>query len=114
MLDQLTAGNSRIQAEVEQSVKTLTGQLQASHDEMKRLLSQSLEDAHKRVLSHLEDASRQIKTQVLALDKALDEELTKALETLGRQLASLSEKFVADYSPLTERLQRLLEVARVS
>ncbi len=45
------------------------------------------------------------------LDEALAAELTKSLESLGRQLATLSGKFAEDYSPLTEKLQRVVRIA---
>lgn len=51
------------------------------------------------------------KSQVLQLDNALTEELTKALDSFGRQLASLSSKFAQDYGPITERLQAVLRIA---
>ena len=51
------------------------------------------------------------KEQVVTLDNALSAELSKSLESLGRQLAALSEKFVADYSPLTDKLAKVLEIA---
>jgi len=44
------------------------------------------------------------------LDDAMEDELTKALTTFGYQLSSLSEKFVQDYTPLTERLKELVHV----
>ena len=52
------------------------------------------------------------KEQVTVLDAALSEELKKSLESLGRQLAALSEKFVQDYTPLTEQLHILVETSR--
>jgi uncharacterized phage infection (PIP) family protein YhgE len=52
------------------------------------------------------------KEQVTVLDAALSEELQKSLMSLGRQLTALSEKFVSDYTPLTDKLRRLVEVAR--
>ena len=54
--------------------------------------------------------SEQTKNQVLVLDKALTEELNKSIESLGRQLTALSQKFVEDYTPLTERLRQLVHV----
>ena len=51
---------------------------------------------------------------VTMLDKALEEELRRAIESLGRQLTALSQKFVQDYTPLTAQLQRVLQSARVS
>lgn len=52
------------------------------------------------------------KEQVAVLDAALAEELKKSLESLGRQLAALSEKFVSDYGPLTDKLKLLVDVGR--
>ncbi len=63
---------------------------------------------------HVSDISERIEEQVIRLDHALDDELTKALNTFGRQLAALSEKFVEDYTPLTERLRDVVNIARAS
>jgi hypothetical protein len=52
-----------------------------------------------------------VRQGVITLDKGLQEELSKSLETLGRQLASLSEKFVADYGPLTDRLREIIRLS---
>ena len=74
----------------------------------------SLETANKDLNSHLRQASEDAKKQIVLLDKALEEELTKSIETLGRQLAALSQKFVQDYTPLTDRLQQLVRASRVA
>ena len=47
-----------------------------------------------------------------AIDKGLGEELGKALNALGDRLASISEKFASDYAPLTDKLNRILDIAR--
>ena len=111
MVDQITKGTIRVSAEVEQSARSLTEAVQAAHGEMKKLLAESIEQANRQVLSDMRKAAEATEREVRALDEALSTELTKALEMLGRQLASLSEKFVADYEPLTERLRKLLELA---
>jgi ABC-type transporter Mla subunit MlaD len=56
----------------------------------------------------LNELANKTKDQVTVLDRALSEELQKSLESLGRQLAALSEKFVADYGPLTDKLRLLV------
>ncbi|OUW02720.1 MAG: hypothetical protein CBD16_03890, partial [Betaproteobacteria bacterium TMED156] len=53
-----------------------------------------------------------IKEGVVNLDQALQKELNDSLEMLGRQLASLSNKFVDDYTPLTEKLQKVVEISK--
>lgn len=64
--------------------------------------------------SHLGDMAEKTNKQISALDAALTEELKKSLESLGRQLAALSEKFVDDYGPLTDRLRDIVQLARQS
>ena len=44
-------------------------------------------------------------------ERALQRELTLSIKGLGEQLGALSEKFVQDYTPLTERLQNVLKIA---
>jgi DNA anti-recombination protein RmuC len=53
-----------------------------------------------------------IEKNIQDLDKALGEELTKSLESLGNNLATLSNKFVQDYSPLTDRLREIVRIAK--
>jgi uncharacterized protein YoxC len=62
--------------------------------------------------NHLEDLAGKTVKQVSILDAALTEELKKSLESLGRQLAALSEKFVKDYNPLTDKLRDLVSMAK--
>lgn len=51
--------------------------------------------------------------QLVRMDTAMEQELTKALNSFGVQLASLSEKFVADYAPLTDKLAKIVQIAEV-
>lgn len=53
-----------------------------------------------------------LEEQIVRLDKELGDELNKALQTMGSQLYSLSSKFVSDYTPLTDKLQRLIDMSR--
>ena len=46
--------------------------------------------------------------QIKGLDEQMQKEVTKIVEIMGSNLASLSEKFVSDYSPLTNQLVNLV------
>lgn len=48
--------------------------------------------------------------QLVRMDRAMEQELTKALNSFGVQLASLSEKFIADYAPLTDKLAKIVQI----
>jgi len=55
--------------------------------------------------------SKKVTTSVDAIAAGLEKTLEQSLRTLGEQLAALSNKFVADYTPLTNQLR---EVVRLS
>ena len=68
-----------------------------------------------KILSQIEKNSEAL-TQSLDrnradFERALQRELTLSIKGLGEQLGALSEKFVQDYAPLTERLQSVLKIA---
>ena len=89
-------------------------------------LESTLEETNRGLENTLQNQSRQLSTeterifresgermtqQISLLDTTLQEELTKALNSLGGQLTSLSKQFVDDYSPLTEKLRDVVQIA---
>lgn len=111
ILNEISKGVKQIQSETVDIVKNFGAQAQSANAEMKNLLAEVLSKTQKQLSEELQENARVIKEGVLALDKGLQTELNNSLSTLGSQLASLSEKFVSDYSPLTDRLR---EVVRLS
>lgn len=92
-----------------------TNQLGTQLQETQRALSTSLGELVKNLNANIDkmmkDNAERITQQVSTLDEQLGEELTKSLQTLGSQLAALSNRFVQDYTPLTERLKELVQAA---
>jgi len=70
-----------------------------------------LQDQQQQSLQQLQRIGERVERQVVVLDESMEEELNKALKSFGMQLTALSEKFVSDYSPLTDKLQRLVKMA---
>ncbi|MFZ0692700.1 MAG: hypothetical protein WAN51_00860 [Alphaproteobacteria bacterium] len=92
--------------------KAVTETVQGSHGELKQLLINTVRSANQELNTHVRQMSDQTRQQVLALDKALEKGLNDSLESLGRQLTALSQKFVEDYSPLTDRLRQVVQMSR--
>ena len=46
------------------------------------------------------------------INKGMEKALNQSLVTFGKQLTGLSEKFVDDYAPLTEKLARVLSISQ--
>ena len=107
LADSLGQYNDRMEAMLE---KTTTSMDKTTHN-----LTQTLQSSYGEAFSQLDNKILQTLTQtdkqIAKLDAALEQELNKSLKTMGEQLAALSEKFVQDYSPLTERLHDLVNLA---
>jgi DNA anti-recombination protein RmuC len=113
MIQQIEAGVRNSIDQIAAVTKATAQEVQTSQADMKRILTASAENIHKEVNSHVMKLSQQTRDQVVALDRALSEELTKSLDVLARHLTALSGKFVEDYTPLTDRLRELVHGLRV-
>jgi len=92
-------------------VRVLGEQMKASNHELKNVLLAAIQNSNREFNSHIDQMVQRMREQTVTLDTALKSQLTTSLEGLGRQLAALSARFVDDYTPLTDRLRRVLEIA---
>jgi predicted nucleic acid-binding Zn-ribbon protein len=112
MLEDLNQGIQGITQSVTKTVATLEADYQAINQRFATQLAEHAEQHQAALAKGLEEQVRVVKEGVLALDQALQKELTDALASLGGQLAALSRQFVDDYAPLTERLREVVAMAR--
>lgn len=117
-IDALTSELARSVSESQQRMSDLlvqsAQQMTATSTEINQSLSASLQASQHNLQQRFESMLESTESQVMRLDDAMEAELTKALKTFGYQLTSLSEKFVHDYAPLTERLHDLIRLAESS
>jgi len=111
LITELNESLGSIQGQIADNVKNFGVQAQTSNAEMKELLTNTIQSTQTTLLDNLKENSSIIKEGVVNLDKALQNELNNSLKSLGDQLAALSEKFVKDYQPLTERLREVIRIA---
>ena len=76
-------------------------------------LADSVNDAHGGLAEHVKAMTDKSSEQMALLDESMEKELTSALQTFGYQLTALSEKFVNDYTPLTDRLKEVVKIAEL-
>ena len=74
-------------------------------------LAESVNQAHGGLAAHVEKMTNKTDAHMQLLDESMEKELTQALQTFGYQLTALSEKFVNDYIPLTDKLREILLLA---
>lgn len=107
----LTKRVTQLHDQLSTTINSITQNLQTAHSEMKKIVVETAEAANRDVNTHIKQLSENTQKQVVALDKALSDELTKSIQTLGEHLTALSRRFVDDYTPLTERLRLLVQTA---
>jgi len=112
MLQDLNQGVEDITQSVAGTVSKLESDYEAINQRFANQLAEHANHNQAQLAKALEEQVRVVKEGVLALDQALQKELTDALASLGGQLAALSRQFVDDYGPLTERLREVVSMAR--
>jgi ABC-type transporter Mla subunit MlaD len=114
MTAQIGRGVRANQDELSAAFKDSAQAVQAQNRQLTELLTATMQAANAALNEHVRQATEDSRKHILLLDKALEEELRRSIESLGRQLTALSQKFVQDYTPLTVQLQRVLQSARIS
>ncbi|WP_040556440.1 hypothetical protein [Reinekea blandensis] len=85
--------------------------IQQTSGRVSELLIEGTEKSQQVMGEQLTSLLSQNEKQLKQLEAGMEAELSKALTTFGYQLTALSEKFVNDYMPLTDRLQDLIRMA---
>lgn len=109
-LSGMLSGIDDQRVQIEAHIKQFARLTEATRDSLEDI-EQRIVDGNEGMNGHLREVSDRIEDQVNRLDSALEKELSKAMVIFGQQLAALSEKFVEDYGPLTERLRAVVRMA---
>ena len=114
-LNQLTDNFTQVVAEnIDNSQVSMERQREALTSQVQQLETM-VTDTNRRLNTETErifrESTANMTQQIQLLDRALQEELTKSIESLGSQLASLSRRFVDDYQPLTDQLRNVVRMA---
>ena len=103
----ITESINNLTSKLEFTVLNVTEKLESASTLTNEFVEKAIEDIQKALLSYTQSVERSIED----IDKGLEEELSKALNSLAGGLAALSGKFVEDYQPLTERLREIVRLA---
>lgn len=121
LIDKASTGLPQIESRILQLTQQIEDGVRANQERLSdavktssHLLTATLQSAGDHLNEQVRSVTEETRKHVILLDKALEEELRRSIESLGRQLTALSQKFVQDYTPLTAQLQRMLQSSRLS
>lgn len=98
----------RNEAEVERIGEEISERFEAASNAVRDSVTVSLATANKEVNENISRLLGSTKELTESLQSGLEESLTTSLETMSAQLASLSNRFAEDYTPITDNLQKML------
>lgn len=99
-LGQIKSDAETVLPMIQKNIHDTSATMKSASENMEETMRQTLERSQKGIEANFEKFEQEVGTQ-----------LGKILENMGTQLTSLSAKFVEDYTPLTEQLQRLVREA---
>lgn len=115
---QLTEGMQQLVETQGQQMRTLLeGSATDIRDTVRNVsevLMEGTERAQQNMGTQLTQLLERNDKQMKQMDQALEDELNRAMKSFGYQLTALSEKFVNDYTPLTDKLHDLVRLAEQS
>ena len=99
---------------IENNLEQLTTGFSKHADSLVQLSAQTRKqekETHQAFTEAWQSSMQKIDDQFNRFDQEMQKEMTRSLELLGRNLAAVSEKFIDDYTPLTQELQKLINIA---
>jgi F0F1-type ATP synthase membrane subunit b/b' len=110
---QVAAAQINFRAELEKTMQGLQKGVAKAFEDFHSLTEHSSREVNKQISEAWAKTEDAINKQIATLDEQMQNELQRAMNLMGGKLASLSEKFVSHYTPLTERLREVVSLARV-
>ncbi|MDE0086768.1 MAG: hypothetical protein OXU23_13705 [Candidatus Poribacteria bacterium] len=123
-LNELTNGfSSTVQEAITNSQTSMAAQHEAFQGQSEQLqniingldnFTEQIEQVTETVsttINNLQQGYVSMQGNLVSMQETLDQQLTESLNTLAGKLGALSEKFVEDYTPLTERLREVIMIA---
>ena len=93
--------------EISKNMNAITDQIQRLQEETNDFIRK----ATMKLQAHASELSQASQKQIESIEKSLEEELRKSLESFAGAMIALSNKFASDYTPLTDRLREVVRIA---
>ena len=105
--DKLASSLDKQRSQISETLRSLEQSVEQSAQGI-----QSMQSEHKQAVeANIKNLATTLDEQIRAMNKGLESSLTASLQSLVGALGRVSEKFVEDYTPLTDRLHHLVHAA---
>ena len=105
-LDVFISNNENYSAGINRLVKSTLDVV----DESEKNNSKRLDDSLKQIEKLNNELSVHLKGHVENIEKGIEESLKTSLDSLGKAMAKISDRFAKDYGPLADKLREIMEI----
>ena len=110
LLNNSREAQNRFEHAVSGALQSMQTSLNTAMEQHARTIEVAANEMRSQINEAWKQTSEAIENRFENFDQQMQQELRRSIEILGRNLASLSEKFAEDYGPLTERLREIVQV----
>jgi gas vesicle protein len=96
------------------AIRDLSSEIHTVLDQQSQALQGVVGQMHEGFRRAIEESNDVLGKQIEELDQQMQNEVRRVVELMGGHLASLSKKFVDDYTPLTDRLRDVIKIAEAA
>lgn len=111
LLDSSNEAQGKFAQALEESMEKMHDALTKAMETHTQTIEATASEMQRQIADAWTKTQDTIEKQFGTFDDQLQQELRRVLEAMGQDLAALSEKFVSDYGPLTEKLREVVQIA---
>ncbi len=110
LLNSSREAQNRFEHAVNGTLQSMQTSLNTAMEQHARTIEVAASEMRNQIDGAWKQTSEEIEKRFENFDQQMQQELRRSIEILGIHLASLSEKFVEDYGPLTEQLREIVQM----
>lgn len=113
-IEKVTEVVNSVTVELDQTVKSIGDGINNSLSNQQEFHRQMLDGMQSALNETLQNATNHMNDAIVKLDEAMQQEIERVVRTMAENLSGITQKFVADYTPLLEQSRKLAEIYQES
>ena len=110
--NQITSVSTELSSTLKDTVGNIKDEIENNLLEQRKSQEQMIEGFQSSFNETMANATNQMNDAITQLDKAMQDEIDSVLRTMAENLSGITQKFVADYTPLLESTKQIVELGK--
>ncbi len=111
LIEKVEGAQNEFSAQLASALSEMNKQAKDGFDKHTEIIEKAAEKSKTAIDGAWADSVKKMNDQFTNFDSQMQQELSRSLQLLGSKMASVSEKLVKDYTPLTDKLRELVSIS---